>query len=139
MKKYYLTLKFLPDWRDYFSQIVVVEKNGIKNIYLSGQVEVDCQKNLVGNGELPDQLQQTFKNIQTALQSVKGTIESIVKMNIYIVNYHPENAEIIREAMHQYFNPDKLPAMSLIGVQALAEPRFFVEIDAEAIVDSGDK
>ena len=139
MKKYYLTPEFLPDWGDYFSQIVVVEKNGIKNIYLSGQVGVDCQKNLVGNGELPDQLQQTFKNIQTALQSVRGTIESIIKMNIYIVNYHLEAAEIIKAAMHQYFNPDKLPAMSLIGVQALAEPRFLVEIDVEAIVESNSK
>ena len=60
-------------------------------------------------------------------------------MNIYIVNYHPEVAEIIREAMHQYFSPGKLPAMSLIGVQALAEPRFLIEIDAEAIADSSSK
>ncbi len=138
MKKYYLTPKSLPDWKNYFSQIVVVEKNGIKNIYLSGQVGVDCKKNLVGDGKLPDQLQQAFRNIQIALQSVNGTIESIVKMNIYIVNYHPEDAQIIREAMHQYFKPGELPAMSLIGVQALAEPRFLVEIDTEAIVNSSN-
>lgn len=138
MKRYYFTPKSLPDWSNYFSQIIVVEKNGIKNIYLSGQVGVDCQKNLVGDGELPDQLQQAFINIQIALQNVNETIESIVKMNIYIVNYHPEDAQIIREAMHQYFKPCELPTMSLIGVQALAEPRFLVEIDAEAIVNSSN-
>ncbi len=79
MKKYYLTPATLPDWSDYFSQVAVIEKNGIKTIYISGQVGVDRQKNLVGNGELREQLQQTFSNLQTALESVDATMANIVK------------------------------------------------------------
>lgn len=135
MKKYYLTPTTLPDWSTYFSQVAVVEKNGIRMIYLAGQVGVDSQKNLAGNGTLRDQVEQTFSNLQTALVSVEATIADIIKMNIYVVNYQPEDAEIIGEVLQQYFSVGQLPAMSLIGVQALAEERFLVEVDAEAVVE----
>ena len=135
MKKYYLNPATLPDWSNYFSQVAVVEKNGIKTIYLAGQVGVDRQKNLVGNGELQAQLKQTLSNLQAALESVDATIANIVKMNIYVVNYHPEDAETIGEITRQYFKAGQLPVMTLIGVRALAEERFLVEIDAEAVVD----
>ena len=136
MKKYYLTPASLPDWSDYFSQIAVVEKNGVKVIYLAGQVGVDRDKNLVGNGEFRDQLEQAFRNLQTALESVEAIVSDIVKINIYVVNYRPEHAEAIREVLQQYFRAGQLPAMSLIGVQALAEERFLVEVDAEAVTNS---
>ena len=89
MKKYYFTPATLPDWSNYFSQVAVVEKNGLKTIYLAGQVGVDRQKNLVGNGELRDQLQQTFSNLQAALKSVDATIANVIKMNIYVLTSSP--------------------------------------------------
>jgi enamine deaminase RidA (YjgF/YER057c/UK114 family) len=135
LKKYYLNPTTLPDWSTYFSQVAVVEKNGIKIIYVAGQVGVDSQKNLVGNGKLQDQVKQTFKNLQVALNSVEATVTDIVKMNIYVVNYQPSDAEIIGEVLRQYFSVGQLPAMSLLGVEALAESRFFVEVDAEAVVN----
>lgn len=136
MKKYYLTPANLPDWSDYFSQVAVIEKNGIKTIYVAGQVGVDRHKNLAGNGHLEAQLKQTFSNLQTALESVDATMANIVKMNIYVVNYQPLDAELIGQVIRQHFRIGQLPAMSLIGVQTLAEERFLVEVDAEAVVDS---
>lgn len=135
MKKYYLTPATLPDWSDYFSQIAVIEKNGIKTIYVAGQVGVDRHKNLVGNGELREQLHQAFSNLQTALERIDATMTDIVKMNVYVVNYQPSDAEAVGEVIRQHFRNGQLPAMSLIGVQALAEERFLVEVDAEAVVD----
>ena len=136
LKKSYITPATLPDWSSYFSQIAVVEKHGMKMIYLAGQVGVDRQKNLVGNGTLRDQLQQTFSNLETALATVDAKITDMVKMNIYVVNYQPEDAEAIGEILRQYFPAGQIPPMSLIGVQALAEPRFLVEVDAEAAIDA---
>ena len=134
MKKYFLNPPTLPNWSNYFSQVAVVEKNGLKIIYLAGQVGVDNNKNLVGNGTLQAQLEQIFINIQKALESVEAEITDIVKMNIYVVNYKPEDADIISKILQKYFNINQLPVMSLIGIQALAEKRFLVEIDAEAYV-----
>ena len=124
MKKYYLTPAMLPDWSDYFSQVAVIEKNGIKTIYIAGQVGVDSKKNLIDNGQLPEQLQQTFINIKIALKSVAATMADIVKLNIYVVNYQPSDAEVIGEIIRKHLRMGQLPAMSLIGVQTLAEERF---------------
>ncbi len=58
-------------------------------------------------------------------------------MNIYVVIYQPEDAEIIGDILQQYFSLGQVTAMSLIGLQALAEERFMVEVDAEAVIDGG--
>ncbi|MDJ0570062.1 MAG: Rid family hydrolase [Pleurocapsa sp. MO_192.B19] len=126
MKKYYLTPATLPDWSNYFSQVAVIEKNGIKTIYVAGQVGVDRHKNLVGNGELRGQLKQTFSNLQTALESVDATMANIVKMNIYVVNYQPSDAEAIPEAIRQkskYLTGDNLTTadISLYAYTHVAE------------------
>lgn len=134
MKKSFLSPETLPDWSTYFSQAVVVEKHGLKFIYLAGQVGVDAEKNLVGQGTFQDQLAQSFGNLNVALKSADAAPSDIVKMTIYVVQYQPEQAEVIGEVLRQYFEVGQLPAMSLIGVEALAEENFLVEIDAEAIV-----
>ena len=72
------------------------------------------------------------------MESVDATMANIVKMNIYLVNYQPSDAEMISEVIRKHFRMGQLPTMSLIGVQALAEERFLVEVDAEAVVDSGE-
>lgn len=53
MKKYSLTPDQLPDWSNYFSQVVIVENFGSKTIYIAGQVGVERHENLVGNRKLP--------------------------------------------------------------------------------------
>ena len=111
-----------------------MKQTKIKTIYIAGQVGVDRHKNLVGNGKLSAQLKQTFINIQLALESVAATMADIVRLNIYVVNYQPSDANAIGEIIRQYFTMGQLPVMSLIGVQALAEERFLVEVDAEAVV-----
>jgi enamine deaminase RidA (YjgF/YER057c/UK114 family) len=135
LKRDYKNPKGLPDWNDFFSQIVVTEKVGLRFIFVSGQVGVDNNKEIVADGSFKAQVDQTFKNLQTALNSVEAEMADIVKMNIYVVNYRYEHAAVVREYLNKYFAKGKLPALSLIGVQSLAIDKFLIEIDAEAVVD----
>ncbi|MEM6451804.1 MAG: RidA family protein [Cyanobacteria bacterium P01_D01_bin.105] len=112
MKGSYLSPNTLPDWSTYFSQAVVIEKNDLKFIYLAGQVGVDAEKNLVGNGTFQDQLGQSFRNLNSALNISRAALSDIVKMTIYVVQYQPEQAEIIGEVIRQYFEGGQLPVMS---------------------------
>jgi enamine deaminase RidA (YjgF/YER057c/UK114 family) len=137
LKRNYVNPKELPDWSNFFSQIVVIEKAGLRFIFVSGQVGVDNNKEIVGDGSLKAQTEQTFKNLQTALNSVGAMMADIVKMNVYIVNYRPEQAAVVGEYLDKYFEKGKLPALSLIGVQSLAIDNFLIEIDVEAVVDRG--
>ena len=135
MAKTFSNPESLPTWKDFFTNIVTVEANSLKTVYLAGQVGVDHSKNFVGNGDLESQTQQSFKNVSTALATVGATLADITKITIYVVNYKPENAAVIGKVIGAYF-PNQKPACSLIGVQALAEERFLIEVEAIAVVES---
>lgn len=126
----------LPDWSGMFSQVVATEKNGLKFVHISGQVGVDQSKKLVGDGSLRAQTRQALANLRLALDSVGVSVTDVVKLIIYVVDYEYDQAGIIREELRAVFPAERLPALSLLGVAALAEQHFLIEIDAEVIADS---
>ena len=136
MKHEYSNPPTLPDWSGMFSQVVVTEKNGLKFVHISGQVGVDETKKLVGDGSLKAQTKQALTNLRLALENVGVGVHDVVKLLIYVVDYEYEQAGIIREELRAVFSPERLPALSLLGVDALAEKHFLIEIDAEVIADA---
>jgi enamine deaminase RidA (YjgF/YER057c/UK114 family) len=133
MNRKHLNTPTLPDWSSMFSQIVLTEQNGLNFIYISGQVGVDQDKKLAEDGSLSAQTRQALANLQVALDAVGASVSDVVKLTIYVVAYEYEQAAIIREALRAVFPPEQLPALSLLGVAALADPQFLIEIDAEVI------
>jgi enamine deaminase RidA (YjgF/YER057c/UK114 family) len=136
MKREYINPQALPNWSGMFSQIVLTEKNGLKFVHISGQVGVDQAKKLVGDGNLRTQTRQALANLQVALGSVGVSVGDVVKLTIYLVDYQYEQAAIIREELRTVFPPEQLPALSLLGVAALADKQFLIEIDAEVIAST---
>ena len=133
MQKQFIDPEALPDWSTMFTQVIVVGHHGLRFIYLSGQIGVDRNKQLTGNGSLQEQTRQTLANLQIALNSVEATVQDVVKLAIYVVDYKFEQASVIREELQKIFPKNQLPALSLIGAAALAEEQFLIEIEAEAI------
>ena len=129
----------LPDWSSFFSQVVCVEQQGIKHVFIAGQVGVDAQKQLAGDGGFAAQTEQTFDNLGAALAHVGGAWSDVAMLTIYVVGYEEAHAEVIGVAIRARFTAGKLPACSLLGVQALAEPRFLIEVEAVAVVGSKDR
>ncbi len=136
MQKGFINPAGLPDWKEFFTQVVVIEHQGTKTIYVSGQVGVDPQQNLVGAGDFAAQAEQAFANLTTALASANAMLTDVVKINLYVVNYQYENAAVIGALMRQHFSAGQLPACSLLGVQALAREEFLLEIEAIAVCES---
>jgi len=137
MTRKHINPAVLPDWSGMFTQVVVTELAGLRLIHISGQVGVHPAKELAGDGSLQAQTQQALANLQVALESAGAVVADVVKLTVYVVNYRYENAGVIREELRAFFPTDRLPALSLIGVAALAEERFLVEIDAEVVVEEG--
>lgn len=136
MKREHMNPETLPDWRGMFTQVVVTEKNGLRFIHIAGQVGVDRAKKVVGEGSLELQTRQALKNIEAALVSVGAEVSDVVKLTIYVVDYQYEQSTVIREALIDFFPEKRLPALSLIGVAALADAKFLIEIDAEVIAET---
>ena len=116
-----------------FSQIV--SASGKTTIHISGQTAWDCNKQIVGRGDLAAQARQALRNVQMAIEAAGGTLADIVSLRIYVVDYRREQAEAIAGALREFFPEEKCPASTWIGVSALAVPDFLIEIEATGVLE----
>jgi enamine deaminase RidA (YjgF/YER057c/UK114 family) len=111
----------------------VVEVNGPHRvIYIAGQTGVDA------NGKVAESFQaqavQVLENIKAALAGAGAGFEHIVKLNSYLVNI-AVNQPLYRDVRAKYF-PDKaaLPASTSVGVTALAQAAYLIEVECIAVL-----
>jgi 2-iminobutanoate/2-iminopropanoate deaminase len=121
-----------PSLQNGFSQIVTAQ--GGKTVYLSGQTAWDANKQIVGGMDLGGQTRQALRNVRTAVEAVGGTMADVVSLRIYVVNYKPEDAGAVGEALREFFSAEAPPASTWLGVTSLAVRDFLIEIEAIAVV-----
>lgn len=112
----------------------VVTATGGKTVYISGQVSVNERGEVVGKGNLKAQTEQVFKNLEHALAAVSARFQDVVKMNLFVVGLKPEHVPIIREVRSRYVDAQKPPASTLVGVPALVNADWLIEIDVIAVI-----
>ncbi len=115
-----------------FSQISVSSPG--KFVFISGQVAWDENQNLIGEDDLALQTAKSLDNLEIAVKAADGTLEDIVMLRIYKVNYKPEDGIIISRMIKQKFGNLAPPASTWIGVNGLANQGFLIEIEAQAII-----
>ena len=111
----------------------VVEVTGPhRTIYLAGQTGADATGKVAG--DFRAQAVQVFENIKTALASVGGGFENVVKLTSYLTNIDA-NAPAYREVRASYFtNKAALPASTLLQVPRLASAAYLLEVEVVAIL-----
>ena len=102
-------------------------------VNVAGQTASNENGDVVGVGDPAAQVDQVFKNLTTAMESVGGKLTDIVKTTVYVVG--EENLDAIREARAGRFG-DKPPTSTLLVIDRLARPEFLLEIEAVAYVGS---
>jgi enamine deaminase RidA (YjgF/YER057c/UK114 family) len=120
----------LPAPRGY-TQVVVA--TGSRTIYVSGQVAVDARGEVVAPGDAPAQARQAFLNLRAALEAAGASIADVAKLTWYVVGYRLELLPALAAARADVFG-EHAPASTLIGVQALAQPEYLVEVEAVAVL-----
>jgi len=116
-----------------FSQAVVT--SGGRTLYVSGQTAWDRRKQLVGGADLEAQARQAFANLRSVVEAAGGTLADVVSVRIYVVDYRPEKAVAVGSAFREFFSSDVKPASTWIGVSALADPGFLIEVEATAVLE----
>ncbi len=114
-----------------FSQVVIAE--GRRTVYCAGQVAWDTERQIVSR-DLGEQVRLAIRNVERAVVAAGGTLRDVVSVRVYIVGEHIRDAATIRQALLDGFPADARPAMTWIGVTALANPEFLVEIEAIAVL-----
>jgi 2-iminobutanoate/2-iminopropanoate deaminase len=134
MPKEYINPKELfPSLQYGFSQVVTC--CGGKMVFVSGQVGWNEQQQMVGPNDLRAQTWQTFRNIEKAMQAAGGTLEDVVSMRIYIVEEQLEESHCVTEALKEFFPSAAAPTTTWIGVRALANNEFLIEIEALGVIE----
>jgi 2-iminobutanoate/2-iminopropanoate deaminase len=116
-----------------FSQIVTSDVG--KLVFLSGQTPFNAEEQIIGTTRA-EQMQQALGNIRSAMEAVGGTINDIVSMRVYIVDYNPdEEIDILVEGLKAFFVDGNPPASTWVGISSLAIKGFLIEIEAIAILE----
>jgi enamine deaminase RidA (YjgF/YER057c/UK114 family) len=117
-----------------YTQVVEVTGPG-RTIFVAGQLGTDRNGEVVGEaGDFRAQAVQVFENIKTALASVGGGFEHVVKLNSYLTNIEANAAEF-REVRASYFpNRSALPASTLLQVPRLANAAYLLEVEVIAVL-----
>ncbi|MBN9261957.1 MAG: RidA family protein, partial [Hyphomicrobium sp.] len=71
-----------------YSHVAVA--SGARTVYISGQVAMDSQGNLVGAGDLAAQTEQVMRNLGLALAAAGASFADVVKITTYVVDHKPE-------------------------------------------------
>jgi enamine deaminase RidA (YjgF/YER057c/UK114 family) len=108
--------------------------SGSRTIFLSGQVGT-LPDGTVAGADLKSQAAQALRNIIVALTANDATTADIAKIVFYIVDWTPEKLGPLFEAAIEVLGDDMVvTASTLVGVAALFEPEWLIEIDATAVV-----
>jgi enamine deaminase RidA (YjgF/YER057c/UK114 family) len=118
-----------------YSQVVVA--SGRRMVFVSGQVSMDAEGRLVAPGDFKGQASQVYANLRVALEGAGAKPADVVKLTTYVVNYNPELRSVLAAARSAVFSLEAIPASTLVGVQALAEPGYLIEVEAIAVTDQG--
>ena len=114
-----------------YSQVMVVEVGGTKQIFVAGQTPRDRDGNCVGVGDMRAQLEQVGRNIKDALEAAGATLADVVKTTTYVTDMDEYFKH--QDVRMKYFG-QAVPTSTTVQVSRLSRPEFLVEIEAFAIV-----
>lgn len=107
-----------------------------KLLFISGQVPVDANGEIVSAEDFEAQVDQVFSNLSHILETAGASFRDVVKLGTFLTRSDDIPAfGRKRAAFFSNFFPDgDFPTSSLIVVAGLADPRFLVEIEAYATI-----
>ena len=110
-----------------FTQVVATTNDGVKTIFVSGQV---------GQGDtLREHAESAFAGVVRRLEQAGATPADVVKIRIFVKDFEPAQYPTIAEARLATFpTEDQWPASTMVGVNELFAESLRVEIEAIAVV-----
>ncbi len=109
-----------------------VEAPAGRTVYVSGQVSMDAEGNVVGEGDIKRQTETVLEHVKTVLETAGGGMDDIVKVTVFITDMGLYDG--IHEVRRRYFR-EPYPASSMVEVSTLIDPRLLIEIEAVAVIE----
>jgi len=120
-----------PPMKPHYSNSIRTESGPL--LFIAGQVALDADGKLVGDGDIRAQATQVLKNIRAIVEANGGAMADIAQVTVYVRDIEAFNS--ISDIRERYF-PSDGPASAIVEVSALAWPEFLIEIAAVAALPS---
>ena len=115
-------------WDDKFSFSQAIQIGN--SVYVSGQVAIDSEGNIVGKGDMRAQTRRALENVKTVLEAAGASLSDVVKVTVFLTDI--SRLMDTHEVRAEFF-PDPPPASTAVEIKALAFPDLLIEIEAVAV------
>ena len=118
-------------WQEKFGYSQGCRVDGAQRLlFVAGQIALDENGDVVGEGDFEAQTRQVFTNMGRVLESAGMSFENLVQVGGFLVDIGqlPTYARVRDE----FVNTAAPPASTTIGVTSLALPELLVEVNAIA-------
>jgi enamine deaminase RidA (YjgF/YER057c/UK114 family) len=104
--------------------------------FIAGQLAVDHDGAIVGEGDIDRQIERCFRNVELALRALGVGWQQLAKMTTYVTSDEAiDDFYRVRAQLFDEFFPDgRYPPNTLLVVSRLVRPEFLVEIEGIAVV-----
>ena len=120
------------EWQDNFGFSQAWKVDGSQSfIFVSGQASISAEGLVKHEENFEDQVQLTFKNLQTVLEQAGASLENVVKLGVFLVDI---GKLPVYGAVQAEFFKGKMPAQTAVEVSSLALPGMMVEVEAIAVI-----
>jgi reactive intermediate/imine deaminase len=109
----------------------VVDAPAGRIVYISGQVPLDADGQLVGQGDFAAQARQVFENLSAALEAADASWRDVVKLNYFLRDVG--QIATVRSIRDEYVDTEQPPASTLVEVSGLFREDVLIEIEAVAV------
>lgn len=98
-------------------------------LFISGQVPLDADRNIVGPGDFETQAHQVFHNIERVLKDVGADFSNIVRYTGFLTSH--AFVDDYRRIRLMYVT-EPFPANTVVVVTGLANPHYLLEVEVIA-------
>jgi enamine deaminase RidA (YjgF/YER057c/UK114 family) len=132
MKKQLINPATLAPPRGFNHGILVT---GGRLLFLAGQDAGDAEGWIVSPGDLVAQFEQVLRNLQAVVEAAGGTMQDIVKLNIFVKDRADYVAKLkpLGRVFRGYFG-DYYPTMALFEVTGFFQEENLVEMEGFAVL-----
>ena len=102
-------------------------------IFVAGTVSVSADGSVHAPGDAGAQAARCLEIIADALKQAGAELRHVVRTRVYVTNMDLQTQAAVGSAHLAVFK-DCPPASAMIGVSALADPAYLVEIEADALI-----
>ena len=104
-----------------------------RHIYVTGTAPVDDGGGVFAPGDPYRQARRCFEIIDAALEALGADLSQVVRTRMFVTDIS-RWAEYGRA--HREFFGSHPPATAMVEVKSLIDPAMFIEVEADAVIDS---